>query len=210
MSESAKPVTKFNLNSVDDMKRARDQAIAMLEKHGVKDSRTQESQSDNNEETETVEQLKQRLQERDELLNLIAQREFEKKRAQLGAPDTITTVEELKAYSEGKRANQPEKPIPMGNVPLDTQTPANPNQGFGSYPEMIDSLRDLSSAQNPDIKQRQAAKATLDKLMEKAFAGQKEAQKPFSMEMDKETSLRDLLNQKYQRRKALSKGEFTR
>jgi len=59
------------------------------------------------------------LQERDNLqskLDIIVEKEFERKKRELGAPEDITTVEQLIGFEKAQQ-EQTEKP-PSGNVPL--------------------------------------------------------------------------------------------
>jgi hypothetical protein len=114
----------------------------------------------------------------------------------------ISTIQKLKA----KQGSHREPQINAGCVPLSSQQTQNP-QAFGTHEEMIDSIRDRASTQNPDKQDRANAKAVLDKLFEKSLKGQSEAHKPFSYEMGKETSLSDMLSEKYRRRKNLGKRE---
>lgn len=162
----------------------------------------QESQETEKEDIETVKSERDTYKN---MLDLVAQKEFEKKKAQLGAPDSITTVEELKAFSEGRKANQPQK-VPSGTVPWQTQQETANPQVFNSQEELIDNLRDRCSAQNPNKQDRDLAKAQLDALMIKCFKGQKDCNKPFDFTMPKEVSISDFMNSKYQRRKKLAKG----
>ena len=89
------------------------------------------------------------------------------------------------------------------DVSLKLTCPSHNPQAFGSHEEMIDSIRDRASIQNPDKEDRANAKAVLDKLFEKSLKGQSEAHKPFSYEMDKETSLAKCLAEKYQTKKKI-------
>ena len=169
----------------------------------VDSKQLENSLRDNIEKDQTIKDLEEKL-------NLVAQVAWEKKLKEVGCNDpTITDPESLMAWEKGKNSNKRQsQDVPSGTVPWSAIEKQNTNpQAFGSYPEMIDSIRDRASMQNPDKQDRANAKAVLDKLFEKSLKGQSEAQKPFSYEMGKETSLSEMLNEKYRRRKKLGKGE---
>lgn len=117
--------------------------------------------------------------------------------------DLNNAVETLKRVNENKTP----KHIPSGCVPLETQYNSSNPQVFDSQEALIDNLRDRASASNPNKQDKELAKAQLDTLIVKAFNGQKDCHKPFSMEMGKDVSINDVLQAKYQRRRKLSKGE---
>jgi len=158
---------------------------------------------------ELIEEKKSVEEERDDLaekLNLIAENAFEKKKRELGAPDDITTPEQLQGYELAKKGNVGNNQ--GGSAPLNSQY-GQQNQGeFSSMESLIDSLRDRSSANNKNMVDRTIAKNQLDALMTKAVLGQRETNKPFSYspkEGDKGTL--EMLKDKFERRKALSRGE---
>ena len=151
----------------------------------------------------------QQIKDLEEKLNLVAQNAWEKKKREVGCNDpTVNDPDSLMAWEKGRNSvnGQPMKPINAGVVPLSSQTQTSQPQAFESQEELIDSIRDRCSASNPDKQDRENAKLILDKLFEKSLKGQKDANKPFSYEMEKETSISEMLNQKYRRRKQL-KGE---
>jgi hypothetical protein len=200
-TKDGKIIHKFNSESAEDMRKAASTALEIANR--LEKSNVQESTESQNSEIETLRAERDNYKE---MVALIAQKEFEKKRAEIQAPLTITTIEELKAYSEGKKSAIV-KPINAGCVPLSSQQSSSNPQAFGSHEEMIDNIRDRCSAQNPNKQDRATAQAILDKLMEKAFKGQTDCNKPFSYEQPTDLSLNDILNAKYQRRKRLGKGE---
>ena len=132
-----------------------------------------------------------------EKLDLIAQNAFEKIKKEPDVTEDITNPMELMAFERGKKSNVRETVhVPSGTVPLSTQQNNSNPQAFGTHEEMIDSIRDRASIQNPDKQDRKQAQAILDKLFEKSLKGQNESRKPFDYEMPKEISLSDLLSEK--------------
>ena len=105
-----------------------------------------------------------------------------------------------------KEIDESVKPIPAGTIPLSTQQSSSNPQIFENSEQLIDNVRDRASVQNPDKQDRAFAKAVLDKMMLKAFSGQKDCGKKFDYTMEKDVSINDVLNAKYQRRKKLAKG----
>lgn len=202
--DNSKIVHKFNSQDPESMKLAAKTALEIANRLEGKNAKIQES-TETQTEKEDIESLRAERNTYKEMLDLVAQKEFEKKKAQLGAPDSIQTVEELKAFSEGKKANQ--RPIVQaGCVPLSSQQSSSEPQVFDSQEALIDNLRDRCSTQNPNKEDRNLAKAQLDALMLKCFKGQKDCNKPFDFTMPKDVSINDVLNAKYQRRKKLAKG----
>ena len=98
-----------------------------------------------------------------EKLDLIATNAFEKRKRELSAPDSITTVEELKAFEAGKLGNkQPQ--IPAGCVPLESQY-SQADFMKQSYANSADLVRDLREKARTDPR----AKAALDALFLKGL-----------------------------------------
>lgn len=123
-----------------------------------------------------------------ERLSLVEQNELEKKKRALGSPD-YKTVEEVKAFEEGKNSNKPNIPhVPSGTIPLSTQTPAKQeNQGFNSYEGMVSDLRMRASRGDATAKQ------ALDQLTFKVVRGAKEATLPAYQEPQKQMVSSDLI-----------------
>jgi hypothetical protein len=185
------PLHKFRSDDVNSMRLAKQMAEENLKKLEGKDSEKEALEAEN-------EDLRSKI-------DLIAQKAFEKKKRELNAPDEVNTPEKLMGYEMAQKAKTPTSPQNSGCVPLSSQTPANQDSAYGSYEEMVDNIRDRASAQNPNLQDRTQAKAVLDKLMEKAFSGQKESLKPFDYQMPKDISINEILDRKYQRRKMLAR-----
>lgn len=131
---------------------------------------------ENVENPQDVNDLAKELTEKNELIRLIAEKEFERKKATLGCDNAeIDTPEKLEAWSEGKNVN---RKAPSGTIPL------TPRQAYGLEPsqetqDLIDfegSCMDLSyDSQQQMIQVLKArekngdeqAKVVLQKLYEK-------------------------------------------
>ena len=158
---------------------------------------------------ELIEQKKSVEEERDDLaekLDLIATNAFEKKRRELNCTDdSINTPEKLEAWSKG---HNPNNSASGGSATLEGQYGNSQNQGANSMEGMIDGLNDRCSAANKNMTDRKLAIAQREEFLKKNFRGQLEANRPFNYspkEGDKGTL--SMLKEKFERRKALARGE---
>jgi hypothetical protein len=144
----------FNLNDIEDAKRAKEiaeKAIATLEK------------PDANEE---IQRLKDEKEDYKSKLEIVAQMNLERKKRELGAPDSITTPDELIAYEKGLKDSHG---IPSGSAPLNQFQLGDGKLGFETLPQMIQWLRDNPSAENEKI---------LNQLFMKSIQGSKRERIP--------------------------------
>jgi hypothetical protein len=149
----------FNLNDIEDAKRAKaiaEKAIATLEKPNAE---------------EEIQRLRDERDDYRGKLEMIAQMELERKRRQLGAPDSITTPEELMAYEKGLKDSHGDL---AGSAPLNVYQLGENKLGFETVEQMIQHLRDNPSPENELI---------LRKLWEKTFSGMSQ-KKNFEIEYD--------------------------
>jgi len=190
--EQKKRVTaQFNSNDIEDMRKAKEQAEQRIrELGGSTEQKLDVAERDN----QLFEQIKSKAEESYQNLGLNAPKIED-------VDDLNNAIENLKTL----KAKGEHNPASGGSASLEGQY-SQQNEGFGSYPEMIDSLRDKASPQNANVKERQEAQKIIDTLMTKAILGQRQTNKAFDFNMPKDQSLSDLLAEKYRRRKALGRG----
>ncbi len=169
---------------------------------------------------EDVEILREKYEEekaeKEELrtkLTLIAEKEFERKKRELGAPEDIETVEQLKGWARAKgksdedlEAERLAEPVGHGSggqASLD-QASGVSNKEYDSVESMIDDLR-AKSQSSEDAQTRREAQAVLNELFAKSSRGFLEQDKGKTVYIDKsKTPLKEQLNRKL-REKALKK-----
>lgn len=202
-SEPLKPTHRFNTANPEDMKKARDLAEKMLKKFDSQEQGESSTETEESEEKKIVGDIKEKISLQ------LAGRGIEI------SPEEIRTQSDMERWigviKNLEKPKETENPVAGGTAPLSGQSQTNygqqNQQGFDSMESLIDNLRDRSSHNNPNPKDRAMAKSQLDALMLKAFKGQEEARKPFSYaptENDKGTI--QILKEKFQRRKQLSRG----
>lgn len=117
-------------------------------------------------------------------VKLLAQKEFERKRERLGAPDNIKTISELREW-QAENENSGYKPsgldLPLsqrakGSLKLSSASDKRDDSGFLSHEEMVEFLTDKKLTGTPQ--EREEAKAILDELWKKLDKGIQSGQIP--------------------------------
>jgi hypothetical protein len=172
--ENGKIIHKFNSQDPESMRQAAKTAQEIADRL---EGKTQDV---------NVKVLEEENEDLRSKLDLIATQKFMEKKRSLGAPDDITSPEELMGYEKAiKGKTQPSQSIPSGTVPLSSQQPAK-SEGFGDYPSMVADLR--KRAETDPI-----AREALTQLMYKSLKGAKEATLPPYVEPPKQTISTDLI-----------------
>lgn len=94
--------------------------------------------------------------------------EFEKKKKELGAPDTIKTAEELQEWEKTKNLSKdadPTKKPSSGTLPFPQTQTGDGRKGYGSEAAMVEDLRRRSHSKDPEVAAE--AKAILIELFRK-------------------------------------------
>jgi hypothetical protein len=146
-----------------------------------------------------IEQKKAIESERDQFktqLETVKQSAFAEKKRQLGAPDSITTPEQLQGYEQALKINNP---APSGQASLMGQY-AQP-QKTGTYANPESMISDLLTKErySQDRAEKAQSKAVLDEMTIKIVKGAKEGQiKGF--DFPKDESILDKLNDSYRKK----------
>jgi hypothetical protein len=137
-------------------------------------------------------------------LVLIAEREFERKKEELGCDDpSIDDPIKLMAWEAGRKGRQGEG-AGSGNVPLENQRLGEGSeQGFSDYGEMMRHLENLESLKGTP--QSSEAKKVLDIFIERSLKAIKEKpnQSHFSVELKE--PLKDYINKRFRERRKIMK-----
>jgi hypothetical protein len=98
-------------------------------------------------------------------LGLIAEKELEKKRKELGAPDTITTPEELLAFEKGKQSKENSGSAPLNNAQWgkSQETDSFLQKPYKNSEEMVSDVRRM--ARDPANVNQAKAQSVLDKWL---------------------------------------------
>jgi len=125
-------------------------------------------------------------------LELIAEKEFERKKREAGAPAEISTPEELMGFIQGKFGG---KKVPAGNIPLtpaQTGEPYSNEKEYATYEEMLQDLHYKEKHGTPE--EKAYSKSVLDELVKRSvkqvltghpITGDEEPEKPFKLEPKK-------------------------
>jgi preprotein translocase subunit SecD len=139
--------------------------------------------------------IEQVIQERDDLkekLDMLATAQFEKKKRELNAPDSITTVEALKAYEEGIRQKENGGSAPMNDRQMGIPEGSDDimKVKFNSVQDEIRELRRRERHPNPEIANQ--AKELLTALYQKSLDAGKQGQPPQTFDPNTKEALQDL------------------
>lgn len=184
----------FDVNSVSDMERAKLMAENRLKE--LKGETSENSEVENTEK-EIVNNIKEKISLQLEAKGVSIE------------PSEIKTQEDMERWiGVIKKIEKPKSEHSTnqgGSAPLQNQY-SQQNQGeFSSMENLIDNLRDRSSANNKNLADRDLAKTQLDALMQKAIIGQRTTNQPFDF-VNTEKGTLDFLKEQYERRKKLLKG----
>jgi len=181
-----KPIKQFNSDSIEDMKMAMEQAKRRIQELGGSTEEIEDS------EKEIIDNLKEKLS------------------LQLASKGVDVDPSEIKGQADIERwisvikTIESKLPTPSGSAPLsDGQIYGHSqNEGFSSMEEMIDSVRDKASPQNPNKIEREQNQAILNKLTEKWAKGLRS--QPHQEEYSEDVPLVERLNETYRRRRKLA------
>jgi len=158
------------------------------------------TKKDDEKKKELEQQLEEKTLEAEDYkakLQMIAEKEFERKKRELDAPDEIDTPEKLMAWELAKKGKKKE---PSGVVPLSPaqlgQSGQEEPKSYSSYEEMLKDLHDQEKNGTPE--EQAYAKAVLDELVRRSV----KAVKSGKMIEDEETPKPDFkLEPKRKKRK---------
>jgi len=147
------------------------------------------------------EQLEREKTEKEDLkskLTVIAEKAFQKRKESIGCYDeSIDSPEKLEVWERAKGI--PKKPEPSGTVPLSDRQRGINSQGYDSYEDMIQDLREKAKSSNPQ--ESQEAQAVLNELWKKSVEGLKSDEFKGVPEYIEKRSLKEVLNEQFRRKK---------
>ena len=139
-----------------------------------------------------IEKLQQQLEEekiaKEDALNkleMIAEAEFAKAKAKLGAPDYIETPEQLEKYKQEQESKKSDSKGAMGKAPLYNEPSSQIShvKEYGSFNEMMEDLQKRMNSDNKEVAQE--AQNIQKQLFEKMIKEQKSHNFEFEVDLNK-------------------------
>ena len=185
----------------DEQKRIREETEKFLEEQKKKNSQVTINLVSKGNQGEDVEELRAENEDLKNKLSIIASRKFSEKRAKLGAPDSITTPEELMAWEANKGNIDPTSRGSSGTLTLSGQGNSGSDVEFTDQKEMIEFLQRRKASGT--LEEKREAKAVLDELWRKMLSGKagKARNEGFDDLEDEGTPLLTKFHEEWKRRK---------
>ena len=156
--------------------------------------------------------LRADLEDANAKLSIVSERLFQYKKRDLGAPNSISTPQELMEWQENQKNNH-EDPVGRGGVgvvSLENQDNlGNNSEGYESEKEMIDDLRNKASLGDKN------AKLILARLYVKTWQGRRESPRMITEEFvgekdpltGQEKGLIETMNEDFRKREKLGRAQ---